>query len=451
MKVRHSKKRLFGTGILLLIVLLAMVTAVLAANGKTTKGGSYSLLIQKVFAEDTPEAAQDMTFTFRIEAQVRSGGEEKPVEEVVKIKGEGSETVTFDGPFKISVIEQTDEGGFKQGNTEWDVTKNECVSSIHVNASHATVNISKDGGVLQIKRSENLPTVTFEIKGKPLHVENQADFDQKFTTKTVTVAAGEMKEFTGLPQGEYTITKLRATDGFSVLVGSREFNVPAGEQGKVHINGNNSKLLITAPPADPDGPIRTHHYRISSTDSRTVDVKSGQTGIVENLTEGNYTIEVSETYNGVKGYTVIVPKTELTGQRKGNITTLTTEDKRKWVSFNLTNQPDLVEFYSFGPLYDSSGQKLTSKVTYQVNYGVVNEQGEIVRRYTVKSSRDGGSIYTLNTPQKLVPLDNRLYFAISGVSNSSAKKIEVKWREYSHSETIKKHRKTFIEWRHGNG
>ena len=66
MKVRHSKKRLFGTGILLLMVLLAMVTAVLAANGKTTKGGSYSLLIQKVFAEDTPEAAQDMTFTFRI-------------------------------------------------------------------------------------------------------------------------------------------------------------------------------------------------------------------------------------------------------------------------------------------------------------------------------------------------------------------------------------------------
>ena len=91
-------------------------------------------------------------------------------------------------------------------------------------------------------------------------------------------------------------------------------------------------------------------------------MKSGQTGIVENLTEGNYTIEVSETYNGVKGYTVIVPKTELTGQRKGNITTLTTEDKRKWVSFNLTNQPDLVEFYSFGPLYDSSGQKLTSKL-----------------------------------------------------------------------------------------
>lgn len=309
MKVRHSKKRLFGTGILLLMVLLAMVTAVLAANGKTTKGGSYSLLIQKVFAEDTPEAAQDMTFTFRIEAQVRSGGEEKPVEAVVKIKGEGSETVTFDGPFKISVIEQTDEGGFKQGNTEWDVTKNECVSSIHVNASHATVNISKDGGVLQIKRSENLPTVTFEIKGKPLHVENQADFDQKFTTKTVTVAAGEMKEFTGLPQGEYTITKLRATDGFSVLVGSREFNVPAGKQDTVHINGTNSKLLITAPPADLDGPIQTHHYRVSGPVYREIDVKSGKTGIVENLTEGNYTIDGPKIYNGFAGFEITIPET----------------------------------------------------------------------------------------------------------------------------------------------
>ena len=219
-------------------------------------------------------------------------------------------------------------------------------------------------------------------------------------------------------------------------MGSREFDVEAGKSGKVYINGSDSKLLITAPEPVNDV-VLTHHYRIlkEGREYREIDVLSGRTGTVEHLNEGEYTIEVSETYDGFKGYTVFYPSTSVKEQQ-GRINTLTTTDNRSWVYFSVNNAKQL-EFYGYGPLYDASGKKLNSMVTYQPNYGVANAENKIVRNAASKSSRKGWDTYTLNTPKRLIPPNDKLYVAISNVSDANAKSIDVFWREYKDTKKSK--------------
>ena len=303
---------------------------------------------------------------------------------------------------------------------------------MHVGASTAKVNISKNDGKIEVTRPAGAPAVTFRLIGKPFHGGGET------TYPVVTVNGGETKELgVNLPQGEYTITKLRSTDGFSVLVGPRDFEVPAGGQGEVHINGAQSRLLIKAPPADADGTVRTHHYEISGPESREIDLKSGETGLVENLKEGTYTIQVSKTYEGVKDYTVTVPKTTIVEQKNKKSSALTyNTDNRSWKYISLPEnpKPDYVQVYEFGPLYDASNKQINSKVTYQLNFAVLDENGEKSVRSTAKKERQGSRTYQLNSVKLDPSVDNKLYFAVSGVSNTSAKTIGVKWREYYLSE-----------------
>ncbi|MCI8431461.1 MAG: hypothetical protein HFI16_14620, partial [Lachnospiraceae bacterium] len=184
MNVGKVKKRIFGASILLLMTILAVGTVVFAESSRSS---SYSLTIQKVFAPGTPAEAQNVEYTFRVQAQVTSGDTESAVEKEVKIRGEGSETIDFEGPFKISVIEQTEDGGFKLDGADWDVTRTECLSSIHVGESVASININKDNGLIQITRPADVPTVTFRVTGKALHDDKQAEFDRMFQPQTVTV------------------------------------------------------------------------------------------------------------------------------------------------------------------------------------------------------------------------------------------------------------------------
>ena len=430
-KVQRNKKRIFGACVLFLTVVLALATAVLAANGTIMPRSSYQLTIKKVFADGTPPEAKGVTYTFRVMAQVESGGGYEPREKTVTITGDGEETIDFGAPFKVSVIEQTDDGGFKLDGADWDVSKTECLSEMHVGASTAKVNISKNDGKIEVTRPAGAPAVTFRLIGKPFHGGGET------TYPVVTVNGGETKELgVNLPQGEYTITKLRSTDGFSVLVGPRDFEVPAGGQGEVHINGAQSKLLIKAPPADADGTVRTHHYEISGPESREIDLKSGEIGLVENLKEGTYTIQVSKTYEGVKDYTVTVPKTTITKRenKKSSAFSYTNDLAWKYISLPENPKPDYVQVYAFGPLYDASNKKINSKVTYQLNFAVLDENGKKARNYTAKKERQGSQIYTLDSPKLDPSVDNKLYFAVSGVSNTSAKTIGVKWREYYLSE-----------------
>lgn len=511
LKLKRGKKWIFSIGILLMTAMLALATLVMAADDQVCSG-SYCLTIQKVFDPNTPaavkKAAQNQVYTFRVAAQVKVSGSDEytPVEEIVHITGEGEATVKFDNAFKVSIIEQTDDGGVEvpAGETEhaaaltsrkaaatpsaakktsltatpsvskksvkttssaskksekatssvskkstkaaptaetestmpvtWDVSNTVCTSEMHVNSANATLRISKDGGKIEINRPEGASVATFELTGKPLHDENQSKFEGNQFPKYATIAGGETKEFTNLPQGEYTIRELRAPDGFSVLVGERNFGVGAGEKGTVYINGSDSKITIKAP--EPvNGVVRTHHYQIhggNNTINRGIDVFSGKTGTVEHLKEGLYTIEVSETYDGFKGYTVKYPDTteKNVSERSSYVTT---SDSRSYRPYSV-GDADQVEFYGFGPLYDASGKKINSKVTYQVNWGIASVNGGVIRNYTNKSERNGGGSYTLNSLKRLVPTDNCLYFTITSVSNPAVKAIDLKWREYREKE-----------------
>lgn len=148
MNVGKGRKRIFGASILLLMTALAICTAVVFAAEGGEPAGSYTLTIEKRFADGTPPEAQNVEYTFRVQAEVKSGGESNSVEKIVKITGEDSETISFDNAFKISVIEQTDDGGFQHEGADWDVVKTECLSYAHVGQSEASVNISKDGGMI---------------------------------------------------------------------------------------------------------------------------------------------------------------------------------------------------------------------------------------------------------------------------------------------------------------
>lgn len=513
LKVKRDKKWIFGVCILLMTATLALATMVLAA-GDQSPSGSYCLIIQKVFDPNTPaavkEAAKKQVYTFRVEAQVKVSGSDEytPVEKIVHITGEGEKQVEFDNAFKVSIIEQTDEGGVEvpAGETEqaaltsrkaaatpsaakktsktsltatpsaskksakatssasrksvkatsssavkktsaakaapaeetaqtmpvtWDVSNTVCTSEMHVNSAHATLRISKDGGRIEITRPEGASVVTFELTGKPLHDENQSKFEGNQFPKYATIAGGETKEFTDLPQGEYTIREMRAENGFSVLVGERNFGVGAGEKGTVYINGSDSKITIKAP--EPvGGVVRTHHYRVyggNNNINRGIDVLSGKTGTVEHLKEGQYTIEVSETYDGFKGYTVKYPEAKMTQDRTGNNLAVTTKSSGNYGYFNVQNDADVVEVYGFGPLQDAS--KNTVRGTYKF-YFATRPEGtgtKIVSYYsTVKNA--GSTSLSFNSPRKLVAGDGRVYFLALNVSNTNAKSLKVRWREY---------------------
>lgn len=615
------KHRLLGVCVLFLMAALTIGTTVSFAGNE--RSSSYALTIKKVFNGDMTDEvkakAQEQVYTFRVAAQVKSGGGYTSEERIVKITGAGEETIYFDNAFKISVIEQTNPQGFTHVTNgtkeEWNVTKTVCTSSMHVAAAQATLNISKEGGKIEITRLAGSPEVTFQLEGKPFHHgvsglvpgtgqtpsededdgkdrtetsnedensgdakttqsnlpetegsedaqdnnldtpknealpdekndddsgdtdhegqssdepdkpetvdpeadqgntppdvpktedpegtqssganepkpanlgEEQADdpdepkaedlkTEQSDTSKTLKVEppkevksnepaqgsgndAGNQHPFdfetitqkvsggepvvlgSNLPQGEYTITKLRAPDGFNVLVGPRDFDVGAGKTGTVYINGSDSKITIKAP--EPvNGVVRTHHYRISKNGRQVrdiVDVLSGQEGIVEHLDEGEYTIEVSETYDGFKGYTVGYPSTTVTN-RSEDVDRVTTSDTRSYKGYSVKDTngkvANQVELYRYGPLYDASDvserNTITSNVTYQVNWGINNGSG-VVRNYTSKAARPGNYNYTIKEDylKKLVPGNGYLYFSITGVSDSAVKAINLRWREY---------------------
>ena len=438
--MKKPGKRIFGVTILFLMMVLAIGTMVTSAEERSNP---YSLTIKKVFAVDkmTPEAlaeAQKLTYNFRVEAQIKKGGENEYESVVKNVKipdanGNWEVEIPFETAFKISVIEQTDNG---EGN-EYDVVETVCKSSMHVGASQASVNISKDGGEIEVTRPADVPDVTFRLTRKT------SDGGSEIVGTDVVVKAGEtIKLGDGLPKGEYTITKLRSEDGFSVLVGSRSFDVipymdSTGKmraEGEVHINGSDSQLLITAPPQEGSVP-RTHYYRILGPEIRDLVLKSGETGMVEHLTEGTYIISVSETYSGIKGYTVDFPVTTIE-ERVEYSNAMNYEDKRTYKGI-LVNNADYVEFYGFGPLYDGSGVEMDRSVTYEMNYGIKKPGATGVTRNKINGTCNAKGKYTLDNPKKLVPGDNRLYFAASNVSDTSAKLIKVKWREYTEGQRKK--------------
>ena len=87
MNVKSGGKRIFGACVLLVMAVLAVCTVAFATESDTRD--SYSLVIEKKFAADTPEEvlaeAKKQTYTFRIEGTVREEGEYKPYFKEIKL------------------------------------------------------------------------------------------------------------------------------------------------------------------------------------------------------------------------------------------------------------------------------------------------------------------------------------------------------------------------------
>ena len=142
MENRKWKKRIFGVSVFLVMVMLAVGTMVSFASGE--KLDSYSMMITKKLADGAPAAAQQQEYQFKIEGTVsdkdgsnaedikniavtveyKDGSEVKlPAgqEKIVKIKGEGSVTLTFPPKMiNITAVEEIDaDDVIEDGGKKW--------------------------------------------------------------------------------------------------------------------------------------------------------------------------------------------------------------------------------------------------------------------------------------------------------------------------------------------
>ena len=431
MENRKWKKRIFGVSVFLVMVMLAVGTMVSFASGE--KLDSYSMMITKKLDDGAPAAAQQQEYQFKIEGTVSdkdgsnaadikdiemtvkyADGSEKKLpagqEKIVKIKGEGSVTLTFPPKMiNITAVEEIDaDDVIEDGGKKWSVTETSCETEMTVSGTETTVRISKPGGAITLTRpsvdaNDNaIPADSlayYTLTGEGFHGGKASG-----GTKLIPVAPGKTVTLgNDLDQGVYTIKEVKPIPGFSVLVGPREIDVDAGEAGKFYINSDKSTLTIKAPALAEGESPRTHYYRIESTDGwikRDIEVRTDETAKVEHLPKGEYTICVYKTYEGLPGqYTVTVPETEATKRERkfSNI-----NGKRYYYMLD-GDYMDSLTFYPF----KKNGKLLPSGTKYIITYeGTwVQEDGTTNQLKYNGGSRWARNEYTVN--KKFVPGDNK--------------------------------------------
>ncbi len=423
---RKSRKKLLQISVLFLLAMLALGTAVFAEDAP----GSYSLVIQKILAEGAPDAAKNRDYTFHIEGYTRSGGERRLVERDVTINPNDREkkTVTFDGPTDITVVELTNQAGDDitdaDGN-EWEMSTVQCESSMWVSGRSSTISISKPNGMIRVKRPEPkegeiMSNVFFRVSGV------QGDgTDAVYDSGNVEIASGGEQVFDHLPAGIYTVEELTA-EGFDITVGPRTEDIAAGEDGTVHINGNSGSVTITAPSVESVGVPIIHHYNIyrGSYLEREVDVRSGESYKLEHLPKGDYTVEVSRTYQGAGGgYTLTAPKKE----SKNKTATLSFEAGRNyWYSVS----GDVIDGVTCGPLKNANNKNLLDTDTYKIKFGTLKADDTSIISYLTSNALKGSKRSSFSN--SIIPVEGRLYFSVRELSNQSAKKISLAWTEHTY-------------------
>lgn len=431
MENRKWKKRIFGVSVFLVMVMLAVGTMVSFASGE--KLDSYSMMITKKLADGAPAAAQQQEYQFKIEGTVsdkdgdnaedikniavtveyKDGSEVKlPAgqEKIVKIKGEGSVTLTFPPKMiNITAVEEIDaDDVIEDGGKKWSVTETSCETEMTVSGTETTVRISKPRGAITLTRpsvdGNNNPIPADSLAYYTLTGEGFHGGKASGGTKLIPVAPGKTVTLgNDLDQGVYTIKEVQPIPGFSVLVGPREIDVDAGGAGKFYINSDKSTLTIKAPALVEGESPRTHYYRIESTDGwikRDIEVRTDETAKVEHLPKGEYTICVYKTYEGLPGqYTVTVPETEATKRERkfSNI-----NGKRYYYMLD-GDYMDSLTFYPF----KKNGKLLPSGTKYIITYeGTwVQEDGTTNQLKYNGGSRWARNEYTVN--KKFVPGDNK--------------------------------------------
>ncbi len=468
MNVQKKKKRIFGTGILLLMLLLTASTMVAFATGERS-GNSYSLKIEKIFADGTPEEAKNRQYTFLVqgEAKKQDGTVVKQINETVTLpeeQADGSKkwegTITAEAPITATVTEVTSGIEVSQDGKNYNMQNTKCVTEALLlgtqklqlkNAASITLGKPEKEG------NKSLTTSWFHIYNEPYP--GHHDVIEKLDTVVEIVPGSEEIVFNKLSAGVYTVEELMAPDGYSVLVGPREAVVNAGDKGEFHINGNPGRVTIKAGGTENDG--GTHYYTIDrqkqSDDEknqisfvpRTSLVKSGETWVNDDLPKGSYTV-TEHTYAGKSGYTVTVPnKSTKLVSRSGYVTQLSSTNARRWGTFTAKypDQTEYIRITGFGKLLDGNNKALSASDTYAtVHYGISTPAG-IVRKggYANSTPFKGSSTYTIGENNQIdVILDtNKVFgFSVTGVKSTAAAKLVVSWDEYGYADpqpsTVKK-------------
>ena len=496
MKVRETpknRKRIFGAGIMFLMVVLALATAVMAANGRDADG-SYSLKIQKKFAEGIDSAvlaaAQGKTYTFKVEGTKREGYDAEgntitvPVNETVTLPHNGSweYTIPFGTPFNVSVTEITNNITLKVDGKEYNMGDSRAETVTLFNESPQVRELHNNGKLVLSRPATKLvpvgnsfeeaavtTTSTFKItrkwtadpnvqppgwetsvpEGTCISKEAPEGKSIKWSNPlwtTVTLAPGSKYEFTDLPAGEYTVEDM-SVSGYNIQLGERTQTVEAKEidgkpgefeaVGTFYINSKPGKLKITAGGTAGD----RHYYTVKRveapsgaqdfTDRVTEAVLSGETYTLDNLPRGKY--EVKEyTFSGAPTqFKVKVPETESEKVSYQYAKRFFGTDKASFTSFPAGG--DYITDLKFGPLRNSSNNAIANRFTYKFAYrykSAETEPGKYEQTGTFTVPANKG--YVDSNRAVIYPRDSgTLAFAVWNITATTGDHVDLSWVEHT--------------------
>ena len=289
MGVRSYLHVRFTVSIFFLLILLACGSMVSFAENGTND--SYSLSIQKFFADGTPDEAYNQTYKFHLEGYDKRHG--TPVSKTVEIgpgnmkkdsngKVTGEVNVGFEAPVVITVTELTDDMVLDGGDAgDWNLAavSSECSmiacdrqTNLHINKNNGKIKIEKPVG----KNAEDIVASTYRItctKG-----DNAADTGK---TWTLTLSAGESKVQENLPAGDYTLEELRAEEGFDTIIDDQDIVAGTDSSGdfyrEVYVNDVGGSITIYGAGKPEDN--ETYYYKVRKNydynNARIVPVPSG--------------------------------------------------------------------------------------------------------------------------------------------------------------------------------
>ncbi len=431
MDVKKRGKRFFVITMTVLMFILTVGTIIFAEEGR----GSYSLVIQKILAQGSPEEAKNKEYTFKIEGITRDkDGLGTKVEKTKTIKGEGKVIVNFSGPTEITAIELTDSEQIEVDGIKWNVSDIQRESQMNVSGRVSTISISKDDGSISIKRPGKAQTATyFQVVGR--------DFKQGkeiYHSGPMKIGPGEEKTLENLNRGEYTIEELKS-DGFSILVGPRKAPVLGGQKGEVYINGNSGKLTIMAP-GSLGGP-ETYYYIVKKDGQeykRDVLVKAGDSYKLEHLPAGRYTVE-EYLYSGNQEYTVTVPQTDDKPVGPKYFSKFMDPSATKITLYYFDVNGDYIDQLKYGPLW-KDGKKLPETATYKFRYQVCLPDLSAVSGYVyntreAKAAKGNTTYRSAYYDNRFIPGPaNRFWVGAQATAATVGAKCQISWVEHTYKE-----------------
>ena len=472
MEVPKRRTRFFGACILFFMVVLAVGTAIVFAA--EPRSGSYSLVIEKKFAADTPAdvlaEAEKQSYTFKIEGTKRGDNDQLiPINETITLPREGvsgedawkSDEIAFGSPFNVSVTEITNDVTLKVNGKEYNMGSSQAETATLFSESPQVRDLNNNGKIVLSRPNKKLvsdgnggfktvdvtTTSTFRIKSEwPWGPDEFAKPDswQPYAKEVELVPGASPIELTGLQAGRYTIEDL-SVSGYNLTLGGRHIDVDAGNSGTFYINNFPGSLTITAGGTKGDG--GKHYYTIKRGDApddaqETEAVASGEKYTLEKLPQGQYTV-TEHTFSGAPTeFTVTVPQTD-EREKTGKSSALTSGTANSWKYQSLNYKDfdvDYIKMVSFGPLYDSAGNRLSSTNKYTTfRYGLYADDGKLYTKdvisYTKSAGFSGYTVYSMNDAEKLeVPSSKKIGFTVTGLKSSTARTIGVNWIEYDEKE-----------------